>query len=273
MRRQRRREQSKIHVFCPRSSGNILRQLRKRIKERRMNTVIIACEVLRPEMELLAQDMPAPPSMLFLEQKLHDYPEKLRETFQEHVNTFEKEHQGPLTILCGYGLCGRALCGVHSSRATLVFPKLHDCIPLLLGCGQQDANAASSREGATYWITPGWLTSFLIPFHLEAHQRFALYEKKFGPAKAARMVKAEDALLVNYKNACHIRWAEMGDTYVSDAKEVASVTALPYSEREGSSGYLAELLQGGKDLEKFIRLTPGQTIDMNTDGAIISLQL
>lgn len=237
-----------------------------------MNTVIIACEVLRPEMELLAQNMPEPPAMLFLEQKLHDYPDKLRDTFQEHVNTFENQYQGPLTILCGYGLCGRALCGVRSSRATLVFPRLHDCIPLLLGSMRQDANA-SSRESATYWITPGWLTSFLIPFHLEAHQRFALYEKKFGPAKAARMVKAEDALLVNYKNACHIRWAEMGDTYVADAREVANATALPYSETVGSSGYLAELLHGGNDLEKFLRLAPGQTIDMNTDGAIISLQL
>lgn len=232
-----------------------------------MNIHIIACEVLRPELEMLSADMQSPPPMTFLEQKLHDYPDKLRSTFQEFVHTFEQEDPGPLTILCGYGLCGRALCGVHASRATLVFPRIHDCIPLLLGLGQKEANA-SSREGGTYWITPGWLKYFLIPFHLESYRRFALYEEKFGAAKAARMVKAEDALLKNYTKACHIRWPEMGDTYVPEASEVARVTSLPYAEIRGSSAYLGELLSGGKDPEKFLHLSPGQTIDMDVEGTI-----
>jgi hypothetical protein len=236
-----------------------------------MDTVIIACEVLRPEMEMLMQGMPKPPVARFMEQKLHDYPDKLRDTFQGHVDAFERDLHGPLTIVCGYGLCGRALCGVHSSRGSLIFPKTHDCIPLLLGCKQHEANA-SSREGATFWMSPGWLKYFLIPFYLEAYRRFSLYEKKFGAAKAARMMEAEDSLLVNYKSACHIRWAEMGDFYVPEARHVAKVASLPYSEREGDSGYLAELLQGGTDPEKFLHLAPGQTIDMDTSGAIIKLQ-
>ena len=119
-----------------------------------MKTLLIACEVLRPELEVLASDMRNPPPMNFLEQRLHDYPEKLRSAFQGLVDAFEQENDGPLAVLCGYGLCGRGLCGVHASRATLVFPKLHDCIPLLLGLDQKGANA-SSREGATYWISPG----------------------------------------------------------------------------------------------------------------------
>ena len=75
--------------------------------------------------------------MNFLEQRLHDYPEKLRSAFQGLVDAFEQENDGPLAVLCGYGLCGRGLSGVHASRATLVFPKLHDCIPLLLGLDQK----------------------------------------------------------------------------------------------------------------------------------------
>ena len=142
-------------------------------------------------------------------------------------------------ILSLIHICG--LSGVHASRATLVFPKLHDCIPLLLGLDQKGANA-SSREGATYWISPGWLKYFLVPFHLESYRRFSVYEKKFGAAKAARMMKAENALLDNYKNACHIRWPEMGDAYVDEARKVAEATLLPYSEIWGSSAYLAELL-------------------------------
>ncbi|MFQ9867606.1 MAG: DUF1638 domain-containing protein [Bilophila wadsworthia] len=173
-----------------------------------MKTLLIACEVLRPELEVLASDMRNPPPMNFLEQRLHDYPEKLRSAFQGLVDAFEQENDGPLAVLCGYGLCGRGLCGVHASRATLVFPKLHDCIPLLLGLDQKGANA-SSREGATYWISPGLLKYFLVPFHLNRIGVFPCM-RKFGAAKAARMMKAENALLDNYKNACHIRWPEMG---------------------------------------------------------------
>lgn len=235
-----------------------------------MNMLLIACEVLRPELEMLKAGMQDPPPITFMEQKLHDYPDVLRGKFQEIVDTFEKESEGPLTVLCGYGLCGRALCGVRASRATLVFPRLHDCIPLLLGLEQKQANA-SSREGATYWISPGWLQSFLIPFHLESHKRFAMYEKKFGAAKAARFIQAENGLLANYTQACHIRWPEMGEDYVPDAKRVADCIPLPYSEVPGSSGYLADLLRGGKDLKKFLHLMPGQTIDMDVEGTICSV--
>ncbi|MFR4118912.1 MAG: DUF1638 domain-containing protein [Bilophila wadsworthia] len=121
-----------------------------------------------------------PPPINFLEQRLHDYPEKLRSAFQGLVDAFEQENDGPLAVLCGYGLCGRGLCGVHASRATLVFPKLHDCIPLLLGLDQKGANA-SSREGATYWIGPGWMKYFWFPFIWNRIDVFP-YEK-FGAAK------------------------------------------------------------------------------------------
>lgn len=232
-----------------------------------MHTLLISCEVLRPELEMLAAAMANPPPMLFLEQRLHDYPDKLRGAVQDRVDAFEQEHTGPLVILFGYGLCGRGLHGVRARRATLVFPRLHDCIPLLMGVDQNQANA-SSREGATYWISPGWLQYFLIPFHVESHRRFAVYEEKFGPVKAARMMKAENALLDNYKNTCHIRWPEMGDTHVASAQAVAKATALPYSEVQGASGYLAELLRGGTSPERFMHLAPGQTIDMTVEGDI-----
>ena len=121
-----------------------------------MKTLLIACEVLRPELEVLASDMRNPPPMNFLEQRLHDYPEKLRSAFQGLVDAFEQENDGPLAVLCGYGLCGRGLCGVHASRATLVFPKLHDCIPLLLGLDQKGANASSRDSSKKALISFGF---------------------------------------------------------------------------------------------------------------------
>lgn len=88
-----------------------------------MKTLLIACEVLRPELEVLASDMRNPPPMNFLEQRLHDYPEKLRSAFQGLVDAFEQENDGPLAVLCGYGLCGRGLSGRARQPGNVGFPK------------------------------------------------------------------------------------------------------------------------------------------------------
>lgn len=237
-----------------------------------MKTLMLACEVLRPELEMLTARMRNPPDITFLDQKLHDCPEKLRGAVQELIADCERQNGEPLTILCGYGLCGRALCGVYANRATLVFPRLHDCIQILLGLEPKQAQAAVPQGSTTLWMSPGWLQCHMIPHHLvEMPQRFAVFEKKYGPVRARRLMAAEKRMLENYTRACHIRWAEMGNTFVSDAQTIAGCTSLPYAETPGSSGYLAELLQGGNDPVKFVRLVPGQTIDMDVDGIICAV--
>lgn len=237
-----------------------------------MHTVVLACETLRPELELLTAELPNPPETRYLEQGLHSYPDRLRAAFLAAVAEFEAKIPGPLTIICGYGLCGRALSGVYARRAILVFPRLHDCIALLRGLKPHE-NKASSQEGRTYWISPGFLKYFMIPRHLGTDGRLAMFEKKYGPARAARLLAAENALYKNYTQACHIRWAEMREAYVPDARKVAESVSLPYTEVTGSSWYMAELLAGGENPEYFLRLQPGQTIDMDVDGGIHAVPL
>lgn len=235
-----------------------------------MTTVVLACEALRPEIQMLTDPLPDPPVVRYLEMALHTYPDVLRRAFQEAVDTFEKETGGPLTILCGYGLCGRALCGVRARRAILVFPKTHDCTPLLLGVEQKQVRS-STPDGAIFWLFPGMFScATIFTRHLDEEIRFAEYEKKYGAAKAARLMKLENDYMKDYAQACHIRWAEMGDKYVPEAKRVARCVSLPYAEVAGSSGYVAELLRGGRNPDKFLRLAPGQTIDMDVEGTVCS---
>ena len=85
------------------------------------------------------------------------------------------------------------------------------------------------------------------------------------------MMKAENALLDNYKNDCNNRRPEMGYPNVDEARKVAEATLLPYSEIWGSSAYLAELLHGGQSGERFLHLVPGQTIDMDVEGTICAV--
>lgn len=229
--------------------------------------LIVACEVLKPEIEHLARQMPNPPEVIYLSQRLHDYPEKLREGVQEAIDKIEDERPEIKKIILGYGLCGKGLTGVTSKRAILAIPRLHDCIPLLLGL-EPDSQEASSRDGKTYWISPGWLDSFLAEYHL-TDSRFKKYAEKFGPKRAEKMVKAEDALLSEYERACHIRWEEIGDGWVKQAKDVSKAVGLEYLERPGSDIYLRALLAGGDNSALFLTLNPGQTIDMDVDGHVL----
>lgn len=232
--------------------------------------LILACEVLKPELEHLASSMPNPPEMIFLSQRLHDYPEKLREGVQEAIDAIENERPEIKDIALGYGLCGKGLTGVTTKRARLIIPRLHDCIPFLLGL-PPDSEEASSRDGKTYWISPGWLDSFLAEYHL-TDSRFKKYSEKFGPKRAEKMVQAENALLSGYETACHIRWETIGDAWVEQARNVAQAVGLEYLERIGSPDYLRAFLDGANDHDLFIRLEPGQTIDMDTEGHIIVIQ-
>lgn len=230
-----------------------------------MTTLMLACEILRPELEMLCARMTAPPAITYLEVGLHDVPDKLRAAFQQAVDTLEREHEGPLTILCGYTLCGMGLCGAKASRATLVIPRVHDCVPLFLGITPKEA--LERVPGPKLWVSAG-MQGKLISSLLNLDEHRAEYEKRFGPARADRLLAMEKRMFENYAELCYIRWADMQPSRAADAKKIADYLALHYSETEGSTSYLAELLAGGKDPEKFLHLAPGQTIAMDAEGGI-----
>ncbi|NTV90100.1 MAG: DUF1638 domain-containing protein, partial [Clostridiales bacterium] len=90
-------------------------------------TVLIACSMLRSEIEKAMADSGLDVSVIWLEKGLHDKPEKLRAALQEQIDG----QQDKAVILLGYCLCGNAALGLQSEKATLVIPKFDDCIRML----------------------------------------------------------------------------------------------------------------------------------------------
>ena len=228
---------------------------------------LIACEVLRVELEHLRDVLDLPVRLEFLEQTLHDNPEALRRELQAAINRAEDSPEPPQALLLGYGLCGRGLTGVSSRKAVLVIPRVHDCIPLLLGV-DQDRSGELARSGGTYWFSPGWLGYSQVAFIKERGKRRAEYEEKYGPDNAAYLMELEAGWLQNYTSACLIRWESFKNRYVKDARAVAEDAGLPYREQEGSDGYLRALLEGGEDQSRFLHVPPGKTIDVAEDGSV-----
>lgn len=231
-----------------------------------MSRYLIACEVFRPELERLAPGMADAPEVAWLEQGLHETPDALRQKVREAVAAFEA--RGAQTILLAYGLCGRGLTGVTGRTATLVLPRAHDCIPILLGTTQEHADGCA-LGGSTYWLSPGWLKYPQAFFFRDRERRFRDYEAKYGADAAAYLVETEAAWLKHYTNVCLILWEGWGDDDAlrAEARAVARDAGLPLREVPGGGGLLRALLEGGRG-EGFVRLEPGFTLDIDGDGRL-----
>ena len=93
-----------------------------------VETEIIACEVMRAELEAVAGR--AAVLFHFLDQGLHRTPKKMAGLIREKLALV-----GPSTkrVVLAYGLCSNGITGVKSPRQGLVVPKCHDCIALFFG--------------------------------------------------------------------------------------------------------------------------------------------
>ena len=174
--------------------------------------VILACEMMEDEILLaLEQAFPAGdhPPLVWFESGLHDRPEKLQLALQALIDAIDAGIESGETIvlpsvrpgigpaesrrewietppvdevLLALGYCGKGLQGLVASRATLVFPRVDDCISLFLnhGCVREDI----PRDAQTYYLTKGWLCH-----QSSAVDSYEMWQARYGPEKAAELRK------------------------------------------------------------------------------------
>ena len=123
-----------------------------------MRLKVIACEVVRMEIEALLAEAGGPRAgheveVQTLEVGLHDEPEKLREEVQAAVDATEA---GFDYILLGYGICSNGLAGITACDVPLVIPRAHDCITFFLGSRERYHEEFTQHPG-TYYYTCGWI--------------------------------------------------------------------------------------------------------------------
>ena len=224
--------------------------------------------MFQPELEHLNRNNPKAFEFIFLRQGLHDTPDLLRTELQKVIDKVELE-QAPDEILLGYGFCGRGLYGVTSKKATLILPKVHDCIPLLLGDGP-DIKTRPPEYAKTYWLSPGWIESSLKYYIAERDGRYQGYIESYGQDSADYLMDLEKSWLDNYNSTCFTYWDELySEDLLKKAHFISEDMNLPCEERKGSPWYMQEFLDGGVDQEKFLHLKPGMTLDLNADGALV----
>lgn len=212
-----------------------------------MRTVAIACQTIHGEIMQAVQSVKSEYPIIWLESGLHNTPKKLNCRLQAEIEKLDNVNN----ILLVFGYCGNALLDLVSLKAKLIFPKVDDCISLLLG-GNTKKNLLN-KEAAAYYLTRGWLS-----YENNIWDEFTHCVNRFGYDKAQNIFKI---ILNNYVNLNVI------DTGADDLTElleltdrIASELGLQHQIVPGTLKILQKAFSGRWD-EDFAVIEPGKVID------------
>lgn len=211
-----------------------------------MREILIACEMLRDELELAMEQTQKKPKIMWLEKGLHNEPKNLHKVLQETINQAAQTYDH---ILLGMAYCGGAMNGIGSRTATVVVPRFDDCIRLLLALEQGKPNSCDCH---CLYFTKQWMISdCYIVRELEK------YCRTYGEKRGKRIMRS---MLANYRG---LHLLDTGAYDISDFAETAAKDAqqlgLEYGQQPGTSRILEKLLLHQFD-DEFCVALPGQTL-------------
>ncbi len=240
---------------------------------------VIACRSMYREVSLLVSQVESACDVVFLPLGLHNNPERLREVLKREIETTEPQRfayeKGGLetgydydAILLVYGLCSRGTEGVTSSRYSIVIPRVHDCIALLLGSHKRYEELVQEYRGI-YWYSPGWIEHSLEPGEERHTLVYETYRQKYGEENTSYLMQLEEGWQKEYRYAFYIRWGLPVDAkYMAFTKKCAEFLGWEYQAIEGDKKFLTDLLEGRWDEERFLILGPGETLEASGDECI-----
>jgi hypothetical protein len=223
-------------------------------------TKVLACATVIEEMLTI---MPADYDHETLEFGLHINPEALRVALQEAIDAANGTYD---TLILGYGFCSQAVVGLEAKNCTLVIPKVHDCIAIFLGSGDE-YNRQARQEPGTYYFTKGWIEVADTPFH-----EYDQVVEKYGKTRADRVMQL---LLKNYKRLAFINTGLKDlDRYREHSKQTAEKFGLRYEEIQGKKDLVKQMLYGPWE-DDFVVIPPGETSKYqhffhHDDGPVVS---
>jgi hypothetical protein len=203
---------------------------------------VIACEVFRDELESFGIDQS---HCLFLDQGLHRYPEDLQKRLEEGIARIEASCS-PKRIVLVYGYCGGGLESIRTTRADLIIPKVHDCIPLLLG---RKPDGIGPTGKGVFYLSRGW-----VKYGKNPYTEYLELEKKFGHEDAFWSCKE---LLKEYDTVSFIHTvSDCCPTLRSKSKEFADFFGMRHVEVPGNLRLLKSLLEAEMN-QHIIKRDPG----------------
>jgi hypothetical protein len=197
--------------------------------------------------ELLSVKTNAQIEFEFVSMGLHLHPKKLHTELQNILD----RSQGFDKIILSFGLCGGAAKNLKASDTELIMPKVHDCIPILLG--SSDQYQEYQKERGTFYLSCGWMIS--EKDILSEHQRVC---EKYGEKKARSVLQR---MYDSYKKVLYIHTGCPNEAVsFEESQQIARLLELNHQTVQGKNTYLHKIVNGPWDDENFIHIQPYGTI-------------
>ncbi len=231
-----------------------------------MKCHIISCHVLWRELSYYASLSEHVFTFEFLPQGLHNTPEILRADLQKAIDAVPDGYDA---VLIGYGLCSNGLTGIVARNAPLVIMRAHDCITFLLGSRARYREYFDAHPG-TYWYSPGWIDSSLMPGKDRHDVLRAQYAAQYGEENAEYLMDMEQGWLKSYNNAAYVDlgFGDM-DRYRRFTQEAADWLGWKADYLKGDPRLLIDFVEGKWDSDDFLVVRPGERVAVSHDERIL----
>jgi len=230
---------------------------------------VISCHVLWRELCYFASISKNTFNFFFLKQGLHDTPDILRKQVQDAIDAVDGDYDA---ILIGYGLCSNGLVYIQAKDIKLVIMRGHDCITFLLGSKKRYQGYFDQNPG-TYWYSPGWIDTTLMPSKERLDNIYNEYKQKYGEENAEYLMQIEQRWIHDYSNAAYV---DLGfydtENYKEYTKKCAEELSWNYDELSGDSRLIIDFLEGNWNSEEFLIVQPGEQVIASYDERIIDVR-
>jgi len=215
-----------------------------------MNIHIVSCRTIEREVRKAMQETGLDCPVSWVESGLHNFPKKLNAALQEILDGIEAD-----CVLLALGSCGNSLAGLKAGNYQMVYPRVDDCISMLLGSVE-----ARRQYERTYFLTKGWLQN-----EANIWSEFEYTVRKYGNKKALRimkeMYKHYEILSLIDNGAYDVQ--EIRDT----AEKIAEAFHLNLQVIPGTTSLLEQLLTGPWDERNFVTI-PSHSVFTYANAAL-----
>ncbi len=242
-----------------------------------MKIALIGCMVFARDISYLIYNSKHTIHPIWLEQGLHDTPQRLNEMLQKKIDEIEaindaKTNTPPFdAIVLAYGLCSNGIIGLSSKKFPLIAPRCDDCMALFLGSQQKYLDIFSTVKGI-YWFNKPWCENAFIPIKEKYDEMRERYIEEYGEDNADFLMETEMSFTKNYENAYFIKSSIYNDSIERiKVSENAASFGWKYTEISGDNTFIEDLLNGNWD-DRFLVSKPNQKIIAEYSGKKIDAQ-
>lgn len=211
----------------------------------------------------------------------HADPKQLNVIIQSAIDQLDVANYE--AILVGYGLCGNWLTSLSTRSIPVVLPKVHDCIPLVLGNSDLYRNKMEEKPG-TYWYTRDFIEradagDSFIPLGASTPKIFGstLEEltEKFGEENACYLSQIANDWQKSYQRAV---WVEPLTTGITEqemqARREAESRGWQFEKIRENPVLIRALLNGDwltENPQHFFVIPPNKKVSLSYDENIFQL--